>query len=52
MTAKYRRVYAALKRIGFSPDKALEVLFDAKRNGYLHGMAMSFVRVARVSGRE
>jgi hypothetical protein len=31
MTDRYPRAYAMLKRAGFSPAKALEVLFDAER---------------------
>ncbi len=32
---KYKRVYAALKRVGHTPAKALELLIDASRGDRL-----------------
>lgn len=42
--ARYARVYRALKRMGFSPAKALEILIDASRSD---SHALAFVRIAR-----
>ena len=44
ITNIYPRVYALLKRAGFSPVKALEVIFDAKR-GDRH--ALTCIRLLR-----
>jgi hypothetical protein len=41
---KYRRTYAMLKRAGFSPAKALEVVIDAKRGDRY---ALAFIQTAR-----
>jgi hypothetical protein len=44
MSSRYPRIYAALKRAGFSPAKAVEVLFDAKRGDV---SAINWVRLVR-----
>lgn len=43
ITLRYPRVYRALKQLGFSPTKAVEILFDAER-GIPH--AFTFIRIA------
>lgn len=47
MTSRFPRTYSLLKRLGFSPAKALEIIIDAKR-GDAH--AILFVKLA-VSNR-
>lgn len=46
MTARYPRVYAALKRAGFSPTIALEIIIDAKRGSKY---ALAFIHIVRRS---
>jgi len=45
---RYRRVYTALKRFGFSALKALEIVVSAKRRD---GYAFAAIRVARQHGK-
>jgi hypothetical protein len=49
MTHKYPRVYKALKELGFSPHRALDVLLDAKRK---LPQGLMFVRIAHRVHRE
>lgn len=49
MTHRYPRVYKALKSMGFSPHKALDILLDAKRKSSL---AMWAIRIAHRVCRE
>lgn len=44
MSYRYPRIYKLLKRTGFSPAKAVEMLLDARR-GDKH--ALDFIRVCR-----
>lgn len=46
MTEKYPRTYRALVDFGFSPMKAVQVMFDAKRKS-TRAHAMVFIRAAR-----
>lgn len=48
MYIKYPRTYKQLKRLGFSPMKANEVLLDAHRGV---GAAMMFIRIAFATRR-
>ncbi len=41
---KYPRIYSALKKIGFSAFKAVEIIYDAKRGD---AFVMVFIRMAR-----
>ncbi len=41
---KYRRIYNALKRVGFSAFKAVEIIWDARRGDRV---ALNLIHVVR-----
>lgn len=45
MYIRYPRTYKLLKRVGFSPMKADEIILEAHRKGR-NSLAMSFIRIA------